>query len=170
MLPYPKVSCRYGARRAAPRLEDDARLAAGTRGERLKVPMNGAEMRRGRCKPRFRAPGRNVGQRRAVSGRFRRTPDAPNGEFERQSAMRRSASGGESEDAEVVLDFTQADGDEPSLGHCYTEISQQCPSEVNCFAGSICPLSGGICDIEKKAERTAAPFENRRDFADSELP
>jgi len=44
----------------------------GTRGERLKVPMNGAEMRRGRCKPRFRAFGRDVGQRRAVSGRFRR--------------------------------------------------------------------------------------------------
>ena len=35
-------------------------------------------MRRGRCKPRFHAPGRNVGQHRAVSGRFRRPPDAPN--------------------------------------------------------------------------------------------
>jgi hypothetical protein len=34
-------------------------------------------MRRGRCKPRFRAFGRNVGQRRAVFGRFRRLPDAP---------------------------------------------------------------------------------------------
>ena len=36
------------------------------------APWNGAEMRCGRCKPRFRAFGRNVGQRRAVSGRFRR--------------------------------------------------------------------------------------------------
>ena len=59
-------------------MEDNARAAAGALGERLKVLQNGAEIRRGRCKPRFRAYGRNVGQRRAVSGRFRRPPDAPN--------------------------------------------------------------------------------------------
>ena len=46
--------------RTASRLEDDPRAAAGVQ--------NATETGRGRCKPRFRASGRNVGQRRAVSG------------------------------------------------------------------------------------------------------
>ena len=70
--PFPR-SCPL-----APRGWTTMHAAAGALGERLKVPMNGAEIRRGRCKPCFRAYKRNVGQHRAVSGRFRRPRDAPN--------------------------------------------------------------------------------------------
>src|ERR1019366_3353391 len=72
----PQVVKHLVLRRAPPRLERCA-CDCLSPWRTTESALNGAEMRRGRCKPRFRAPGRNVGNVGRFPGALGRPPDAP---------------------------------------------------------------------------------------------